>query len=291
MEFRRLVFCLSTVVGLGLSHPSFAINEGQLDSANDFPNVGALVALKIPDSFQGLGLTPPQSFGTCTLIHPRVALTAAHNIGFMHFLTTIDGLDLADIAVSFSPNGHDGTMQLPIQAAIPFGFTFPPNNIARSDGFTDVGVFIFPNPVQGIDPVALPTVPLPAQPEAILSLKHASDAGALRLVGYGAMGHSRPNTGFARPSGLRSVAEVQFLALRSDYLLGLQNFAQEIPGSSPGDSGGSLFWDLDDGRVQIGVLSGGDPVNVSLGIYQRTDTREVIDFIQTILALVQSGLL
>lgn len=267
-----------------------AINEGELDTANQFPNVGAVVALKIPNSFQGLGLTPPKSFSTCTLIHPRVALTAAHTVGFIYFLTTFDGLETSDLAVSFSPNGHDGTMAIPIKAAIPFGLTVPPINIARPDHFVDVGVIIFEEPVEGIDPVRLPNAGLLGGPAAEIALREASGSGSLLAVGYGAIDVIRPTAGSpVLPSGLRSFAGVQFLAQRSNYLLILQNFAQGLSGSAPGDSGGPLFWQTGNERVQIGIVSGGDPNNVSLGISQRTDTPEVVEFINTIVTLVEQG--
>jgi hypothetical protein len=271
---------------LAVTAPTSAIVNGVPDTENAFPNVGALVASSpLPVSFPGLDV--PQSFSTCTLIHPRVVLTAGHTVAFMEQLMATDGLTLNAFRVTFAPvvtpDENDPRSFLEIEAVIKHPLFTAPH---PGEASLDVAVVILKRPVRRATPVTLP-------PAGFLNLLRASgelsvgpDGGTpLEVVGYGA-DEPPPHPVFALPSGIRQWAISGYLALAPSYLTLSQDIDDGEGGSAAGDSGGPAFWtDPDSGqRVQVGIVSIQNRVAAGMGQYCRIDLPEVLDFLDEVIA-------
>src|SRR5262245_32933800 len=89
-----------------LAAPVQAIKNGQVDKANRYPNVGAIVVVR-PSALPGLEDIPlPWVAASGVLIHPRLMLTAGHVVEQLEAALAA-GNTFDDGRVSFSPGAHD----------------------------------------------------------------------------------------------------------------------------------------------------------------------------------------
>jgi len=262
----------AALLTLAAAVPVFAVVGGEFDADNEFPNVGALVVTKTPVNVPGVKLLP-QTYSSCTLVHPRVVLTAGHAVeGLRSLIENNSNIGDEDVVVMFSPDVHDGGAQYAIRSMdIHKGYT------GRNADSIDVGVIVLEEPVQGVTPLALPDAGYLADLD--LDRGPSDTKPSIFVAGYGTTVVPQLSGGF--PPGLRNVAEATFKSLRPKYLMLSQNFELGEGGLSRGDSGGAAIWTESDGsRVQVGITVSGDAVSVSYGSCVRTDLPTVLEFVQ-----------
>lgn len=271
------------------SRPAAAIVGGVLDETGH-PNVGATVWVN-PPADRDFDVPRVQCSGT--LIHPRVFLTAGHCTFNIERRLNEGLMTLDDMRVSFGSDAFDPKTWHEISGVI----THPDYDDNQNNGngappLSDVGVIILKRPVRNINPAAL-------APEGFLDfldetgeLQAHPDGTPFVVVGFGRtrVPHTDPNP---PPDGLRRVAVSEFMDLIGEWLYLSQNFSQGEGGTSFGDSGGPTFWvDPDTGEeILVGVTSRGDLAVVSVGVADRTDTPRTLDFLDSVIELVEAGAL
>jgi hypothetical protein len=276
---------------------AIGITNGTPDNGDplEFPNVGAIVADKIPLPFAGL--PAPFTASSGTLIHPRVVLTAGHSLEFMDELVGLPTADpsdpstitIEDFRVTFDFNAHDATSATYYQVE---RVEYPPdyipfNGFGRPEASRDYGFVVLAEPVVDIASVAFPDVGFLVDPE--------NQAGRFTAVGYGYVppqDNSPPPFGGGTPrlpSGLRHSSESEFQGLRTNYVLLNRSFVDDLGGTGPGDSGGPIFaTDPESGeRVQVALISSGDRAGAHLGVHFRTDTSDFLSLVADREALEQ----
>ncbi len=152
----------------------------------------------------------------------------------------------------------------------------------------DVGVVILKKPVRNLPLAVLPEPFLLDFLKAAGQLREPRQGGTQFIVaGYGDQ-LVFPGPQLIPRDGKRRVALSEYLALRDDWLYLSQNLATGNGGTGFGDSGGPTFWkDPDTGvEILVSITSRGDPLLVNLGVTQRIDIPESLDFIDFVLWLV-----
>jgi hypothetical protein len=266
---------LALIATVAIAVPVFAIVGGELDTDNEFPNVGSIIATDHPT------IPTPQTVSSATLIHPKVVMTAGHTVALMRKLIQNNVVELADFGVVFTPDAHDetGIVYRITEMRIHEGFTDFDEKAARDATSIDVGLLILTEAVQGITPVQLPEAGF--LDDLDLDRGTSDSKPDFLIVGYGNDVVPSATAPAGNPSGKRRVALSTFKSLRNSYLMLSQHFAHDEGGLSRGDSGGPAFWELDDGSlVQVGIAVNGDHASVSYGAHVRTDIQTVLDFIQ-----------
>ena len=248
---------------------AWAITGGEVDEANAYPNIGAIViALPGYEPFVG---------ASGTLIHPRVLLTAGH---VTQFMLKVRPETIPYTYVSFGTYALDPTTWTnEIEAVITHPNYWNPAHFAN-----DVGVIILKQPIAG--------VPLAKMPDAGL-LDYLNEPKALRLpgqggvpfrvVGYGGGLTRNPPVATFPGDGWRRFGDSEFLNVLPGWLLLQQNFSTGNDGAGYGDSGGPVFWVQPDGtRVMVGITSWGDVNCVAMNFYWRADIPATLDFISSV---------
>jgi hypothetical protein len=239
-RYRPLVLVVM-VVAVITADPAAAIIGGQPDG-NGHPNVGAL-------DLRPIGFPIPCSG---TLISPTVYVTAGHCTNFL------ESNGITQARVTFDPVVSDtATFYTGVPHTNPGFFT----GSASDPG--DIGVVVFPTPIQGITPAPLP-------PAGLLSQLGPQGLNAQRFiqVGYGVSaliiggGHPQPDPSSA---GTRRVATETFNALTPTTL-----HLSAITDGKPctGDSGSPQF--LGSTIVAEGIY--GDSACAALAVGYRLDT-------------------
>lgn len=266
---------------LATTAPARAITNGEIDTGNDYSNVGALVMRRDPS-------LPPLVFCTGTLVHERVLLTAAHCIDFIDEQLA-EGHTLDDFRVSFGVYARDDTTWLAIKDII----VHPDyNHYDGQDGKAnprDLALVILEEPVD-ITPALLPLPGILDDLHMAGVLESDGEGGSpLTAVGYGrTLVFPPPDT--ISIDGYRRFAETEYLGLTQAYLMVLKNPAVHYGGSANGDSGGPVFWTAPTGEdVLIGVILWGDEERVTLTVNYRTDIPETLDFIACVCDFVDAG--
>lgn len=267
------VTLFSALALLAIAGSAFAIVGGEYDADNDYANVGAFVLTKQPSTSPTFIL--PQTHSSCSLVHPRVVLTAAHTVaGIQSFIDNHADIGLEDFGVCLRPDVHEsGAKVYRIQE-----MRMHPDHAdaSRGDNSIDVGVVILSEPVTGVTPVELPA--LGYLDDLELDRGTSESKPKFTIVGYGTT--NVPKTVQMLPPGERRYALATFKSLRPNYLMLSQNFELGEGGVSRGDSGGACFWTRGDGsRVMVGVTVLSDAASVTYGGCVRTDLATVRAFI------------
>ena len=233
---------------------------------NRHPSVGAVVV-----DLPGVGIA---AYGTGTLIHERVFLTAGH------IAASILAGHVTLLGVSFDPEVdlEHGTW-LPVSGVVG---TFTGVTASADPRQSDIGALILGNPVTGITPATLPTPNLLNDLKRAGLLRAGSQGAELTVVGYGWDLSWSPPTPII-PMGIvpRKVAQSDYLALNDGWLIMNQNLAAGYGGTAFGDSGGPTFWtDPDNGQeILVGITSWGAQL-VANGFSYRVDIDRSLQFIQ-----------
>ena len=273
-----LGFAGMALMRLGLREAQ-AITNGQLDG-NNHPNVGGFVWLTNIWSAD----PPPVFIGTGILIHPRVVLTAGHGTYAIELAVANGLMTTDDLLISFANDAtNPGPWRLISSVQTHPGYIANPSNGA------DMGVAILDEPVTGISTVPLPPVGFLDALNAAGVLKAGSDRTRFTVVGYG-VDPDGANYGHLPfpPDGQRRMAQNEFRNLHDQWLFTDQNDSHDNGGSTPGDSGGAVFYtDPVTGReTLVAIVSRG---SLTSSQEFRVDTEEALGFLNQVIASFEAG--
>jgi Trypsin len=251
--------------------PVAAITKGQLDSANRYSNVGALV-ISVP----GEG-----DFQVCsgTLIAERAFLTAGHCTFFLSQMIAAGELSIENIKVSFDP----------LDSTVPASFwdaqklvTHPDFQPVTAFAIADVGVVILAQS-PGLTPVHLAPVGYLDLLQKEGQLQRVDAMARFTVVGYGANLVWPPPQLDWDPIG-RYFTDAVYQSLSSRWIQLNQNPVVGNGGICFGDSGGPTFWKAPNGeQILVGVNSWVGAVNCnSNGYGYRVDLAEIRSFIDQV---------
>jgi len=272
-----VVLCALAVFGAanGLVRPASAITFGQPDTENRFSNVGAIV---VTEGLPGA----PYVVGSCTLIHPRVVLTAGHVTASGEELLAL-GVPLFDIsAISFGTNAFDPASWVKGVALV----THP--GFGTGPEFPDVGLIILEEPVD-LPCATLPYEGLLDDLRAAGLLVNQGEHADFLAVGYG------ETLDFPPPEqimgdGPRRFSFPEYHSLTKTEVLSNQNPAAGNSGLGAGDSGGPLFWIAPSGElILVGIHRATDLQRVALAFDYRVDVPQTLDFVDLLVGLVDAG--
>jgi len=281
-------------------HSARAITGGELDGEGH-PNVGTFVnPAGIDYDFDGLpdydvdldGIPDvPVVGGNLTLIHPRVAIGAAHVFEVIQQELAAGYYTWDDIFVSFSPDAanHPESYRAMSQIIIHPDYNAKLLPSCGAVPRIDVAVVILKEPVVGITPASLAPEGFLDELEAAGVLLDKDQGASFTVVGYGYSGEA-PNQ-LIPPDGQRRAAISEFMHLNDQWLFLDQNAAHDNGGSQIWDSGGPTFWaDPDTGEeTLVALISNGDAAGVATGLNFRTDIPETLDFLGEVIGRVESG--
>ena len=276
---KRIATVLGTVVALAAvvlsGRPATGITFGELDTDNDFPNVGAVVVTgDFPDA--------PYTAGSCVLIHPRVVLTAGH-VTIEGEQAIAEGVPLLDIsAISFGTNALDPESWREIVAIK----THP--DFSAHPHTPDIGVMILKEPVN-ISCAKLAYEGMLDDLHDAHLLNARKNPGRFVAVGYGNTLEFPPAREIPR-DGLRRFVSPRYHNLSRSEIEFNQNPAAGLGGVAAGDSGGGLFWIAPNGeRILVGIHRATDPNRLAHGMSSRTDLPWTLDFIDDVIEMVEAG--
>jgi hypothetical protein len=272
---RAKVATLAAIVGLGLFAPLvYAITGGQVDKANNYPNVGCLVYLPP-------GASGPTVVCSGTLIHPRVFLTAGHS--------AIQGQQHPELNqfghVSFATNAFDPSTWHDVEMTIAH-----PNYTSNGNApdLNDVGVVILKKPIRDLPLAKLPYAGFLDDLKTNHLLREPGQGGTpLTVVGYGATLDWPPPV-LTRGDGWRRFAFTAYQALTQTWLHTNMTPATGNGGTEVGDSGGPTFWVDADGSLTLVALTSHGPL-VANNIAWRVDLPETLNFINQMCDLADAG--
>jgi secreted trypsin-like serine protease len=249
---------LSLGLLLGATAPALAISYGELDTQNQYSNVGALLV----ETDEGL-------FVTCsgTLIAPDIFLTAAHCVD-----------DGAEMWVSFDPALEEPvTRQNSDTLFSGIAHAHPDFACCGSNDTFDIAVIVLDQEVKGIAPAQLPTLNLLGE-MTTAELQSATFVA----VGYGTVRETRK--GAHQPlffDADRRFAEQTANSLSGAWFTLSMNQATGSGGTCYGDSGGPHFL----GDVVVSLTVTGDVWCKSTDKTYRLDTAVARDFLDEFVTL------
>ena len=259
------------LISAAVNYQAWAITGGEVDQDNTYSNVGAVVGIP-PD---GSG---PMVMSSCTLIHPRVLLTAGHVSIFMEQ----NPWTIPLTRISFGTYALNPASWHEVEAAI----THPNYNpIAFTSQFAnDVGVIILKEPIYDLPLAELPYEGFLDDLKAAGLLRQPGQGGVpFKVVGYGTTLEWPPPV-FTPGDGWRRFADSEYLNVLPGWLHLLQNMATGNGGTALGDSGGPAFWtDPDTGDDVLVSISCWGGSWVSNEFYWRIVTSESLSFIQSVI--------
>lgn len=256
--------------------PAMGVINGEVDTENRHPNVGCFVIV----SRNGEPIEP-FVFGSCTLIAPRVVLTAGH-INLEAEQVFAAGLGVpTDARVSFGTDPFEPSTWHQVTDIVTHpSFTFDHGYGGNGE---DVGVAILKEPVVGIEPATLPPVGYLDDLVGGGELRKGGNDAQVTVVGYGdGLLFPPPSEPGLEP--LRRFARAAIASVSDKWLSVLQSPGGDGGGINFGDSGGAAFLaDPDDGQlVLVGVPSWVGNASVGTGHLARIDRPEVLEFIDLV---------
>jgi hypothetical protein len=268
-----LVFgCVLVLTIGGFYSRTVPISLGQIDSANQYSSVGAILIF-IPQA-------GTQRICSGTLIGKREFLTAGYCSEYLAWNIKNGSFALKNIKVSFDP--LDATQPdhfWDVQAIV----THPDFDPDVSSPFADIG-FIILTEESGIEPAVVASVGFLDDLMQTGAMVRGLNRSVLEIAGYGSqLGWVSPE--FDPEHISRTSTKAVFQSLASDWLIINLN---PIIGSQDKcftDTGGATFWEsIDKDRILVGVNSriGGGRCNSS-GYATRVDQSQVHDFIEAVL--------
>jgi hypothetical protein len=242
MKFRLYVFIAAIALAVITANPAAAIIGGQPDG-NRHPNVGAL-------DLRPIGFPIPCSG---TLVSPTVYVTAGHCTNFLQ------SQGITQARVTFDPLFSDTAR---FYTGIPH--TNPGFFTGSASDPRDIGVVVFPTPIQGITPAPLPPAGLLDQlgPQGLKGQTFTQVGYGVSAPLIGGGGHPQPDPGSA---GTRRVATETFDALTPTTL-----YLSAVNDGTPctGDSGSPQFL----GRTIVAEGIYGDKACAALTAGYRLDS-------------------
>lgn len=251
------VAVLASLAVAGSALPAGAITFGELDGELH-PNVGALL---IGDSDGGY-----TSICTGTLIDEDVFLTAAHCLAF------VEASDLGDVFVSFDTDLTDGVTGVLSGEGVM-------HELYGSGGMNnpyDIAVVLLDEPVNGIEPAALPDVGFLDR----LNAKHALRQEGATAVGYGLVREDKtrgPAALFSDPR--RRFATQSVASLQKAWLVLSMQPSTGDGGTCFGDSGGPHFLGGADSNLVVSITVSGDAMCRATDKTYRLDTPWAAEFL------------
>jgi secreted trypsin-like serine protease len=274
-QFHKFVMVSLMAFVLLTSHfgQAMAITYGQIDTTNQYSNVGAIM-ISIP----GEG-----NFEFCsgTLIGEREFLTAGHCTYFLANNVAAGFFGIENVKVSFDP--LDSTQPASFWDIEAF-VTHPDFKLTTANAFADIGIVIL-SKSPGITPAQLASVSFLDQLKTNGALIQGQSQTSFTVVGYGAqLNWPPPELDFDQTE--RYFTDAMYQSLTSKWLHYNQNPIVGNGGICFGDSGGPTFWTREDGqRILVGVNSWVGAVNCNANGYSyRVDLPEIHNFIQSILS-------
>ena len=232
MRRLSLVLAGTTLVAAALATPAAAISYGQIDSATQYANVGALI-----EQFD------EGKYVVCsgTLISPTVFLTAAHCVDEGQAVWVSFDLHITEPVTAQTNVIYSGTAHRPAGAYC--------KGCGESDPL-DVAVVALGQAVPGISPAALPTENLLSQMS-----NQALKAAGFVAVGYGTVRDVKQKASQAFVwDPTRRFASQTVNSLEPAWLNLSMNVSTGDGGTCYGDSGGPHFL----GAVVVAVTVTGD---------------------------------
>jgi len=235
----------SVVLAIGLLvsaiTPASAIVDGQLDTGNEYPNVGT-IQIFADGQWWLLGCT-------ATLVAPDAVLTAAHCTADVFFGFVAP----SDIRITFEAEPGENSVGYTAAAVLPHpdfwtSSPSPSSGINAKNylgpGAEDIALIRLAQAVQGISPAPIASV-------GYLDPLNLADE-SFTAVGYGFTGFttgslvSRGTFGI-EGFGARAFADVRILNLHDAYP---DRYVKTSKANCPGDSGGPLFH----GSTVVGII-------------------------------------
>jgi secreted trypsin-like serine protease len=261
---RRLIGLLAVPILLvALATPAAAISYGQVDSKNQFSNVGAVI-----------GEDDGALYAWCsgTLISPTVFLTAAHCVEdgatmWVSFdLTIPEDPETGEVLTRKLKTFYEGT-----------AYAHPDAWSGGMNDAYDIAVIVFNKPVRGITPATLPTLDYL---EGFTAQQLQSST--FYAAGYGTVRDTKQGAGQALYwDPTRRFATQSFNSLTDAWLTLSMNQATGDGGTCYGDSGGPHFVN----GVLVSITVTGDIFCKASDKTYRIDTQVARDFLDDFVTL------
>lgn len=271
----RLVTMACALMLLATPGRASAVTNGVPDTANAYPNTGALIVRS------AAGNDYPICSGT--LISASVFLTAAHCT--ILFTSRLEPLGYTlhvsfDNPIPWGDQTSASTNLIPVVLVA----TNPGYNAAQSDSGDIAVVTVDAARTAGITPATLPA----AGALEALAAKNGLKQAHFVPVGYGLQdrttGGGPPVYADANPVP-RRYASSSFLSLNPGYLRLSQNPSTGDGGTCFGDSGGPNFLTINSVRTLVAITITGDSVCRATNVTYRLDTASARAFLQGFVTL------